>query len=121
MSPIARTTAALPVLYKMRVALSGVPSPAWVTAFHLATQATPGQEATTSVVGDEIIFACVPEHVGAIDAHIDHWIAVANGKPDVPASPEMIPHGPAAPHEFSAQEQRLISAAVRRDEDLKTE
>ena len=34
---------------------------------------------------DEIFFACVPEHVGEMDAHIDHWIAVANGDPDVPA------------------------------------
>jgi len=83
MSPIARTTAALPVMYKMRVVLSGLPSPAWVTAFHLATQETPAREPTTSVVGDEIIFACIPEHVSEMDAHIDHWIAVANDDPDV--------------------------------------
>jgi hypothetical protein len=79
MSPIARTSAALPVMYKMRVALSELPSPAWVTAFRLAMQATPVDEPTTTVVGNEISFACVPEHVGEIDAHIDHWIAVANG------------------------------------------
>ena len=93
-SPITRTTAALPVMYKMRVALSRLPSPAWVTAFHLASQATPSEEPTTTVVGDAIIFACVPEHVSAMDAHIDHWIAVANGEPDVPASSTAIPHGP---------------------------
>lgn len=111
MRPIARTTVAVPVMYKMRVALSELASPAWVAAFHLAMQGTPAVAHTTSVVGDEIFFACVPEHVGEMDAHIDHWIAVANGEPDVPASPETIPLGPPALHE--------MSATARRAEDLR--
>jgi hypothetical protein len=72
MSSIARKTAAVPVMFKMRVTLSEAPSPAWVAAFHLAAQAAPAEEHTTTVVGDEIIFACVPAHAGEIDARIDH-------------------------------------------------